>query len=664
MPTILDLGVEQDHIDSLTKANGITALAELIWNSLDADATVIKLDYQRDALGNFKFIKVTDNGHGLPFEKAKLVFGKLGGSDKKINHQSPKGRVYHGKEGRGRFKCMALGDLATFKTMYKNNGHYETYSIVLDRNDLSHAEISDLKQLPKGQGEQSFEVKINNVIQKNAEFGTKFENRFNLEEIFAPYWMNYQDFQIFFNGNELKFGSLIRDSYEKEVIYEISGIKTSFVIKVIEWTFENAKKTYLCNTKGIPYNTLNLGIRSSLPISMFIQSSYIEKLHSENLLDLGEYDNYINSVYDDAKKIGREYIRDRMHFYSLEFIQELKKNNLYPYVGEPQNIVEDSTRKVFDIVALQVHQYLPSFEDQDFKGKKLTLSLIKQALEKDSNALRKILKEVIELPQDKQDDLAELLECTSLSNIIDAMTEISNRITFLNGLEQLIYDSEASKNVKERRHLHKIIIDNTWIFGDEYTYGADDISLKNVLKEYLKYVGREDFKEIVNESDNSELTLIPDVCLWKQYNAGTLGHFNNLVIELKKPTVDAGIIEYGQIQLYANHVSIDQRFPKEKTNWRFLLVTRDIKPEFEPQLNQENREYGHVFASKNVDVFVLPWGRIINNARTKYQYLKEKLNLRIQSNEDGLNFLRSKYKEYLPDKGRGEVTETEINATK
>ncbi len=649
MSTILDLGVEQDHIDSLTRANGITALTELIWNALDADASVINIEYEKDPLGNYKYIKIKDNGHSLPLEKAKVVFGRLGGSDKKINRESPNGRVYHGKEGKGRFKCMSLGDLVTFNSTYPINGQFASYSIVIDRNNLSHAEVSDLKTFPKGKGAKGFEVEINNVNQKNADYGIKLENRNSFEEIFASYWMNYQDFQIFFNGNELKFESLIKNSFEKEVVYEIAGTKTSFLVKIIEWTFNNDKKTFLCNTKGIPYNSLNLGIRSSLPISIFIQSSYIEQLHSENLLDIGELDSIINYAYDDAKKIGREYLRDRLHLYSLEFIESLKRDNLYPYKVAPQNIVEESTRKVFDIVALQVHEYLPSFEEQDHRGKKLTLSLIKEALEKDSNSLRRILSEVIDLPKEKRDDLADLLECTSLSNIIDAMTEISDRITFLNGLESLIYDPEISKNVKERKHLHKIIIDNTWIFGDEYTYGADDISLKNVLTEYLKHIGRDDFEETVNEGDNTDLSLIPDVCLWKQYNDGAPGCFNNLVLELKKPNVDAGMIEYSQIQQYANLVSKDQRFPKEKTKWKFYLLTRDIKPDFEPQLSQQNREFGHIFSSDHVDVHVLTWGRIINKARTKYKYLQDKLNLTIQDNEDGLNFLRSKYKEYLPE---------------
>jgi hypothetical protein len=50
----------------------------------------------------------------------------------------------------------------------------------------------------------------------------------------------------------------------------------------------------------------------------------------------------------------------------------------------------------------------------------------------------------------------------------------------------------------------------------------------------------------------------------------------------------------------------------------------------------------------NFDVYILPWGHILSEAKTRHEFIKEKLNLNLQ-NESGLNHLRSKYKEYLPD---------------
>ena len=644
----LNLAVEKDHIESLTKSNGINAISELIWNALDADATKIEIEYSSNSIGMYNYIRIKDNGHGLTYLKAQEVFGKLGGSEKKLQSESPNGRVYHGKEGKGRYKSLSLGDLVQFKSTYKNNGHFENFTVKVDKNQLSYSELSDLKQLRKGDYETGFEVEIKNVDTKNAEHALNIKNRRELEERFASYWINYQDFKIFFNKKELEFSSLIKNTHEENLKFEIENLTYNFTVKLIEWSFDNKKKTYFCNTKGIPFSETNLGIRSSLAISIFIQSIYIEKLHRENTLDLGEMNPELSGVFKEAKKIARKYIRERLHRYSKEFIEGLKREKLYPYESEPENIVEESTRQVFDIVALQVHDFLPSFEEQDNKGKKLTLTLIKESLEKGSSNLKKILSEVIELPVEKQDELADILEDTSLANIIDTMSEIKNRLCFLNGLEQIIYNKEKNKDVKERAHLHKIIVNETWIFGDEYTHGVDDLTLKNVLKDYLKHLGRTDFEEIVEDGNNEELNTIPDVCLWQQYSQGSAGK-ENLVIELKRPTVDAGFPEMTQIMGYASKVAKDRRFPKSKTKWKFILVTRDIKSDIEPQLKQKNRKYGHVSEGENFDVFVLDWGKIISEARARHEFIKEKLNITLQDNEVGLDYLRSKYKEYLPD---------------
>lgn len=79
----IDIGVERDHIESLTKANGITAISELIWNSLDADASKVDIETTRNRLNGYESITIRDDGHGIDYSKAQDVFGRLGGSQKK-----------------------------------------------------------------------------------------------------------------------------------------------------------------------------------------------------------------------------------------------------------------------------------------------------------------------------------------------------------------------------------------------------------------------------------------------------------------------------------------------------------------------------------------------------------------------------------------------------
>lgn len=648
MSKIIDIGVEKDHIEAQTKANGITALAELIWNSLDADATEIIVDYRATPLGGYEYIKVKDNGHGLTYVKAQDVFSRLGGSEKKVRTQSPGGRPYHGKEGKGRYKSLALGDFVEFLSMYEEDGRISQFTATIDRNQLSKTEFSDLKTLQKGKGSKGLQITITNVNVKNVEQAVKITNRKEIEERFASYWITYPNFRILFNGDELEFRSIIKHTDEETIKIEKEGVGQSFKIKLIEWNFENKRKTYLCNNDGIPFLEVNIGLRSSsIPISVFIQSDYIEKLQRENTIDFWENDEVVMQAYKESKNFARDYIRKRLHQYSKAFIDELKEKGIYPYKGNADNVVEETKRQVFDIVALQINEYLPSFNEQDDRAKKLTLMLVGEALENDSVHLGKILTEVIGLPQDKREELSELLGTTTLSNIIDTMAEIKNRLNFLNGLEQIIYNKDLHKDFKERKHLHKIIVNETWIFGEQYTLGVDDVTLKNVLKGYIKSMGREDFVEVIESQDNTDLKTIPDVCLWQQYSMGSAGK-ENLVIELKKPSLDAGFDEKTQIESYASKVSNDRRFPKEKTRWKFILVTKDIKTELSPHLRQANRSYGHISQLDNCDVFILTWGDIISEAKLRHEFIKEKLNINLQANEEGLAYIKEKYREYLP----------------
>jgi len=107
--------------------------------------------------------------------------------------------------------------------------------------------------------------------------------------------------------------------------------------------------------------------------------------------------------------------------------------------------------------------------------------------------------------------------------------------------------------------------------------------------------------------------------------------------------------EMGQIMSYASKVANDKRFPKDKTRWKFLLITKDFSPELEPQLKQKNRKFGHVSEGENFDVFILSWGDIISEAKQRHEFIKEKLNLNLKDNEEGLNYLKTKYKQYLPN---------------
>ena len=72
--------VQADFIKRLGLVRPIAAIAELVWNGLDADATEVHVRVESDLLRGVRSIEVPDNGTGMSHSSAREGFAKLGGS--------------------------------------------------------------------------------------------------------------------------------------------------------------------------------------------------------------------------------------------------------------------------------------------------------------------------------------------------------------------------------------------------------------------------------------------------------------------------------------------------------------------------------------------------------------------------------------------------------
>src|SRR5450631_2114847 len=72
----LTVEVQDDHLKSLCGTRSpLDSVAELIWNSLDADAAHVRVSFIENGLGGLDEVIVTDDGHGIPHETALTSFG-------------------------------------------------------------------------------------------------------------------------------------------------------------------------------------------------------------------------------------------------------------------------------------------------------------------------------------------------------------------------------------------------------------------------------------------------------------------------------------------------------------------------------------------------------------------------------------------------------------
>ncbi len=215
-------------------------------------------------------------------------------------------------------------------------------------------------------------------------------------------------------------------------------------------------------------------------------------------------------------------------------VESWKKEKIYPYQGEPKDIVEAVERQVFDVVALNVNSYLPDFERSENRSKKLSLQLIRQALERDPEELQLILDDVLNLPAEKRKDLAEFLKKTTLVSIINASKIVADRLNFIRGLEVLVFDDESKEGLLETQQLHRILASETWVFGEQFNISVDDESLDEVLEKHLELLGRgkasDDHPPILREDGRTGRV---DLMLSKRIPLTDQTEREHLVIELK-----------------------------------------------------------------------------------------------------------------------------------
>ena len=140
---IVSLNIQEDFAEKLAASRPVQALAELIWNGFDAEATLVKVTAEAGEL-RLQSITVRDNGHGMSPNQVERFFGFLGGSWKKSDPLSKHGkRRLHGKEGRGRLRALAIGRVAEWTiTGADEKGDLYTFRVTLIRDDLRNARLS------------------------------------------------------------------------------------------------------------------------------------------------------------------------------------------------------------------------------------------------------------------------------------------------------------------------------------------------------------------------------------------------------------------------------------------------------------------------------------------------------------------------------------------
>lgn len=641
MDETISVVVGEDHLASFRRSPKM-GIAELIWNSLDADATDVAVEYELNSFEGIDAVVVRDNGTGMTPADARFGFKNFGNSWKRTPSTTRGGRAIHGKFGRGRYSAYSIGANPVWTSIAEDEGIRRRLTITGDASKLRDFRIvSEDEPTDEPTGTTVLIDQLTEQAQRDLMHESIW---LDLTTRFAPYLEQYPGVSITYRGRALDPLGL-RDRTDTSTI-QPEGTDIVGVLNIIEWKVKVNRRLYLCDENGYALAEIPPGVQApGYQFTAYLRWGGFREMGADILLAEMDSGSVGDLLITAAKDRIREYFKDRAAEKQQEQIREWETEGVYPDFGETTTPTKIAERQAFNIVALSAASIV---NEGPRRSRKLALGLIKTALESGPTALQNVLRNVLDLPQDKLEELQMLLDRTTLASVIEASKRIADRLDFLSGLDALIFDTDSKKQTLERRQLHRILANETWVFGEEWALTGDDDRLTQVLAAHLARLG-EDVElaslEPVLREDGSDA--IPDLVLSRTLETAE-NKYEHLVVELKRPAHKLKLEDIDQLRSYAVAVARDDRFQQPNAHWTYILIGNSTESGVDDQREQLGQPFGMVQTSKKYDIWIKNWAEVIGDALHRLRFVQQSLDY-TTDHDSGVAYLREKHRRYLPD---------------
>lgn len=404
--------VQDDHLEVLSRTKPMSAMAELIWNALDAEATELRVEFDENELQGIERIRIIDNGHGLHYDDAFIVFQNLGGSWKRAGFRTHmRKRALHGKYGKGRFRAFSLGNDVSWHSVYQEAGDCFEYAISGRAETLGEFQISNCKGCPEGAA-TGMVVDIA-CVPETAELLRGVKALSEVTDIFALYLRQYPDVHITYDGTPIDPANA-EERYTEYGLGELvmeNGERVSATLTVVEWSQPGRRGVFLCDGEGFMlYNALPRLHFRGFSYTAYVKSAHLAELDREGLLQAGDLSPDVRQILDAARARLREHFTLREAEQAQDTVADWKELGIYPYDGKAVSDSDVNERRIFDIYATHLDQIFPEFGTSRVRHKGLTLRLIRELVHTEPTRMARILDELLSFPEGKEDEVRELLE--------------------------------------------------------------------------------------------------------------------------------------------------------------------------------------------------------------------------------------------------------------
>ncbi len=633
--TILELKAQHDALQKIaTTRDPVKALAEFVWNALDADAAEVSVELDRNALGGVEAIVIRDNGNGITRDRALADFENLGASWKRTRQRTRLNRVLHGKEGQGRLRFFSVAQRARWWSVYKEQDQLKKLMIEIAAGSLQKSEVSEVELSEKD--DRTGTIVELTPLKETFDYLIGEEARTDFTAIFAPYILQYPDVTVTFDGYDIDPGATVahsRDFPSHSVICPTRVVK-DLSIRVIEWKHSvGGRKIHLGGQSGVVLGSLPANVTApGFEFSAYAYAPFFQEIADANLLEFdGLNDVDFIKVIEHIRNELSDHFRNRQAEKSSELIEELKNAGVYPYEGDPKSEVEKRERQVLDIAIHAVSSYSRDFKKAENPLKKITLGLLREAIRHNPEAIHTILHHVFNLPKNRQDEFSSLLQKTNLGNIISASTLIADRIVALEVLKSIVFSPTHRRTVKERGELDVLVQANTWIFGENFHITLAETGLSRIMQRVSEELSGAKSKVKLRKPDGKIGRI--DSFLGRIVPHQDQRHREFLLIELKRPSLKIGRKETDQLEDYVNAIRTQPDFINTSTFWNFYIVTGDCDDAVRERITQKDRAAGILLDKPTHVVWVKTWSELIRECEARLHFITEKLQIEVTAEE-------------------------------
>jgi len=644
--------------NSSVESAGITrdykeAIAELIWNGFDAHASKVNLAFTPNEIDHIHEINIADNGSGINLATLDKTFGSFLDSVKRASFHRTS--YVRGRKGKGRFSFMAFARQARWLTTYYDpaSKKYLDYEIAIsaDNKDIYKDENKKISR-KKRTGTCLVLSQLHSVTAYSFTCAD-FVNYLKYEFGWFLLLNQAKSYQLRLNDKPITYDDIIAE--HETVIRIFSNAKNeefTFKITYVRWHQKIGDKFY--------YYFLNAGQKevykqltsfNNNPIhfyhSVYIESTFFDNFtasdqeSSEGLFDANMKSRVFKNL---IKELHQLLTAKQKYFIRLsgadQLILRFEQKNILPVFRK--NKYEQEKRK--DLI--QVIKELYCIQPRIFKGlnetqEKTSVAFINLLLDSDEREhILSILEGIVGMTTEERESLSALLTKTSFSRISRTIHLIENRFKIVELLKALVFDLKQFTN--ERDHIQQAIAENYWLFGEQFHLVTANEGFEKLLSRYLYILDGEEVPRDVKLKDK-EKNRRPDLFLCRQRSVpDPLNHDDeseeNIMVELKRPTVVIGKVQLRQIEDYMDFITRQDAFNSQTRKWKFFVLSNQLDDYVRKQY-AEFQDKGKRYLVKswgNLEIYALTWDDLFRTFYVKHKYLLDKLNFDQQALADEL----------------------------